>query len=125
MKKIISLLFVLSLFLLAGCNKTYTLENGTYYDKNNMYNGSSLERISLKEENKVEKTTCGKDAGCSFLIGTYEIKENKLTIELTHYQDDFDGLVELEEKTIEEYEITEKNTFKKDKSEFVFEKSSK
>lgn len=121
MKKLLNLLFVLSLILVTGCfDKTLTLKEGTYYDKNNMYNGSSLERITLKE-NKVEKITCGKEAGCSLMKGTYEIKDNVLKITLTHYEDDFDGLIKLDEEELEEYKIGENNSFTKDESNFVFE----
>ena len=126
MKKIFTLLFVLSLFLLVGCtDKTLTLKEGTYYDKNNMHNGSSLERITLKESNAAERITCGADAGCSLFKGFYSVKDTTLTITLTHYSDEIDGWTDLEEDEKIEYTITANNEFKKDKSEFVLDTEKK
>ena len=123
MKKYIILLFICTLFL-AGCgekpkNGTLTLKEGTYYDKNNMHNGESLEWIILSDTKNVERTTCGADAGCSLFKGTYEIDRNTLIINLTNYNDEVDGWTELENEEKLEYTITEDNTFKKDKSVFV------
>ena len=125
MKKIFTLLFVLSLFLLVGCtDKTYTLKEGTYYDKNNMHNGSSLERITLKENN-VERITCGADAGCSLFKGFYLTNGSTLMISLTHYSDEIDGWTALEEDEKLEYTITADNEFSRDKSEFVLDDEKK
>ena len=126
MKKFFTLLFVLSLFLLVGCDdKTLTLKEGTYYDKNNMHNGSSLERITLKENNAAERITCGADAGCSLFKGFYSVKDTTLTLTLTHYSDEIEGWTDLEEDEKIEYTITNNNEFKKDKSEFVLETEKK
>ena len=106
MKKLITLLFILTLFFVTGCeeeNKTLTLASGTYYDKNNMYNGESLEHITLKDEKVVERTTCGAEAGCSLFRGTYQIDLTTLKITLKEYND-VDGWMPLEEKEQEKLE---------------------
>ena len=122
MKKIITLLFVIALFLVTGCeDKNFTLKEGAYYDRNNMYNGSSLEWIYLKENNVVERTTCGADAGCSLFKGTYKINEKNLIINLTHYSDEIDGWLELEEKEKLEYTISEDNVFISNKNLFILD----
>ena len=127
MKKVLTLLFALSLFLLVGCsneteNKTTpTLKEGSYYDKNNMHNDSSLEWIYLKENNVVERTVCGADAGCSLFKGSYEIKETILEINLTQYSDEIDGWTDLDENEKIKYTITKDNEFNKDESVFILD----
>ncbi len=121
MKKLITLIFIFTLFLVAGCTKTPTLKEGAYYDRNNLYNGESLEWIYLKENNIIERTTCGAEAGCSLFKGTYEIKENILTIKLTHYNDEIDGWLELEEKENLEYTISDDNIFITKESVFILD----
>ena len=120
MKKLITLLFAFTLFFLAGCeDKTFTLKEGTYYDKNNMHNGSSLEFIDLKDATTVERTTCGADAGCSLFKGTYVVNDKTLTVILTDYSDEIDGWTALDENETLEYTISNNNEFTKDTSIFV------
>jgi len=126
MKKIFILLFMMTLFLVVGCEqKTPTLKiEGTYYDKNNMHNGSSLERITLKNDNVAERIVCGADAGCSLFKGTYEIEKNILKIKYLQYQDEFDGWMDIEnpDNDFNEYIIDATNTFSKGESVFILEK---
>ena len=126
MKKIFTFLFALSLFLLVGCGnkvKTPTLKEGAYYDKNNMHNGESLERMTLKNNN-VERITCGANAGCSLFKGFYLIENETLAVTLTHYNDEIDGWTELGEYEKIEYKITKENEFTKDESVFVLKEEN-
>ena len=123
MKKLIVLFFILALVFVTGCEKganELTLSTGSYYDKNNMHNGSSLEWIDLKNATDVERTICGADAGCSVYRGTYELRVPLLTVTLKEYSDEVDGWVHLEEDEVLTYTITDNNEFTKDKSVFVF-----
>ena len=118
MKKLVILILVV--FLITGCSKNLTLEEGSYYDRNNLHNGESLEWIYLKEDNLAERTTCGADAGCSLYRGTYEVSENKVKFYFNEYND-IDGWIKLEEKDQErfEYEISDNNTFINSQSVFI------
>ena len=126
MKKRITLFLILTLFLVTGCNETKnpTLKAGTYYDKNNMHNGESLERITLEESHNIERITCGADAGCSLFKGFYFVEDKTLTITLTHYSDEIDGWTDLEADEVIKYTITKDNEFTKDESIFVFDEKS-
>lgn len=122
MKKIITLLFIFTLFLV-GCedkkeNGTLTLKVGSYYDKNNMHNGSSLEWINFKDTEVVEKTVCGADAGCSLFKGTYEISGPLLKITINEYNE-IEGWVKLDKEELSTYTITANNEFTKDNSVFI------
>ena len=122
MKKIITLLFIFTLFLV-GCedkkeNGTLTLKVGSYYDKNNMHNGNSLEWINFKDTEVVEKTVCGADAGCSLFKGTYEISGPLLKITIKEYNE-IEGWVKLDKDDLSTYTITANNEFTKDNSVFI------
>jgi len=122
MKKIITLLFIFTLFLV-GCENTkesekLTLKIGSYYNKNNMYNGSSLEWINFKDNETVEKTVCGAEAGCSLFKGTYEISGPLLKITINEYNE-IEGWIKLDKEELSTYTITANNEFVKDNSVFV------
>ena len=119
MKKYITLILILILVLATGCT-TKTLKEGAYYDKNNMHNNESLEWIYLKENNVVERTICGADAGCSLYRGTYEITDASLKITYKEYAD-IDGYIELDDEEVITYTITAQNEFTRDKSVFILD----
>ena len=100
-------LMLACLLFVFGCSTSYKLKTGvTYYDKNNMYNGISLNKITLNDDLSVEATTCGKDAGCSLYKGTYVINNNQLTIRLNSYQDMTGDWEMLPEEYISETTLT-------------------
>ncbi len=122
MKKYIILIFIFTLFLV-GCGKengAVTLAIGSYYDKNNMHNGSSLEWINLKDTEIVERTVCGADAGCSLFKGTYEVEGPLLKITIKEYNEIDEGWVKLDKEELSTYTITANNEFTKDNSVFIF-----
>lgn len=141
MKKVFSLLLVLMFSVtLIGCEdkeesdtkkdndkvvekeeKVYTLEVGKIYgDKNNLYNGGSLTTLNLGEDGSVTYSNCGKEAGCNELRGTYKIDESKLIVTLNQRWD-YGEWTKLEEVSINEYTITDDNTFVLDDAIFVIQ----
>ncbi len=127
MKKLITLLFIFTLFFV-GCEdkekgEVLTLGTGQYYDKMNLHNGEPLEWINLKDSSNVEKTTCGADAGCSLFKGTYEVEGALLKITLKEYSE-VDEWVKLDKEEVTTYTITANNEFTKDESIYVLKKEA-
>lgn len=92
-----------------------------YYDKNNMYKGSSLRYISLNKDNSVISSSCGKNAGCTDYKGKFTISGTTLTISYTKYQDVtglWANLPKSEQKKIK-FTITDDNTFSDSSGIFV------
>ena len=119
MKKYVTLILILILVLATGCT-TKTLKEGAYYDKNNMHNNESLEWIYLKENNVVERTICGADAGCSLYRGTYEITDTALKVTYKEYAE-IDGFINLDVEELVTYTITANNEFTRDRSVFILD----
>lgn len=92
----------------------YSLEIGKEYeDITNLYNGASLRKVILQENNQVEQMTCAAGGGCSDYRGTYKIEGNTLTTVLTEYDSlGIDMWDKLPEEDINVYTIIENNTFK-------------
>lgn len=130
MKKV---LLLCGLFLLAGCvnveistneNKDNTTDNpedntnirldlGTYYDTNNMYNGTSLHEITLGENGEATTKNCVGAGACTNYKGAYSITGNSLYVHLTEFQDTAGewGGIPRDSDVPYEYEITGNNEF--------------
>lgn len=77
--------------------------------------GLAVSEITLNDNGEVKEGTCGIDSGCTTYKGTYEIKENKLIIKLTTYQDVTGEWIKLSEEYQDEdvYDIIDNNIFVK------------
>lgn len=98
---------------------TLTLDK-IYGDKNNVYNGGSLTTLSLRSDESVTYSNCGKEAGCYEARGTYKIEDTKLIVSLTEKWD-YGEWFKFSEPSVEIYTITADNTFILDNQEFVIE----
>lgn len=96
---------------------------GTYIDKNNTYNGASLETFTLKNDGSVERLYCTTSSDCTNYIGTFSINGNSLYVYLTKYQEISGKWLDIKRDSDApaEYDIISDKSFKNTKSTYTLD----